>query len=81
MPQCLKFKASFEERNENTALISRASDTCNRCINIINRIVIKEAIIRNVPLIAGVLLGNCLKTKLLSAKISNVDGIPGRRKK
>ena len=44
---------SLEGVEANRGSIVRASDLCNSCINLINSLMIKEAVSRNVPMIAG----------------------------
>ena len=39
------------EKNSNKTMIKRASDICSNCINLINNIMIKEALMRNINLI------------------------------
>ena len=44
---------SLDGENKNKGSIVRASDLCSGCINLINSIMLKEAVARNIPLIAG----------------------------
>lgn len=44
---------SLDTENKNIGAIARASDLCNGCINTINSVMLKEAVTRNIPLIAG----------------------------
>ena len=43
----------LEKKNSSKAMIKRASDICSNCINLINNIMIKEALMRNINLIVG----------------------------
>ena len=44
---------SLDGNYQNKGSIVRASDLCNGCINLINSVMLKEAVGRNIPLIAG----------------------------
>lgn len=44
---------SLDGENQNKGSIVRASDLCNGCINLINSVMLKEAVVRNIPMIAG----------------------------
>jgi hypothetical protein len=43
----------LESKNDDKAMIKRASDLCSNCINLINAVMLKEALGRNVSLIVG----------------------------
>tara|TARA_B100001093_G_scaffold519378_2_gene608130 strand:+ start:1213 stop:2196 length:984 start_codon:yes stop_codon:yes gene_type:complete len=47
------YNDALNSEKDLTAAKTRASDLCTRCINLINSIMIKEAISRNIPMIAG----------------------------
>jgi tRNA(Ile)-lysidine synthase TilS/MesJ len=47
------YRESIDGKNPNKGAIVRASDLCNGCINLINSIMLKEAVSRNVSIIAG----------------------------
>ena len=47
------YVSSLDGENKNKGSIVRASDLCNNCINLINSLMLKEALVRNVPMIAG----------------------------
>jgi tRNA(Ile)-lysidine synthase TilS/MesJ len=70
---------SLDNNSQNKGSITRASDLCNGCINLINSIMMKEAITRNIPLIAGgyiagqVPKGSCvMKIQLNTLKLFGV---------
>ena len=44
---------SLDTQNKNKGAIVRASDLCSGCINLINSVMLKEAVSRNIPMIAG----------------------------
>lgn len=46
------YRKSLEGKSVGGAIV-RASDICNSCINLINSVMLKEALNRNIPLIAG----------------------------
>lgn len=46
------YKNSIIKRNSEN-LIKRSSDVCSNCINLINKIMIKKAVQKNIPIIAG----------------------------
>ena len=79
------YVSSLDSINRNRGAIVRASDLCNNCINLINSLMLKEAVIRNVPMIAGgyiagqVPRGTCvmklkLETLLKFSAIKNSTG-------
>lgn len=47
------YVSSLDGVNRNRGSIVRASDLCNNCINLINSLMLKEAVVRNIPMIAG----------------------------
>jgi tRNA(Ile)-lysidine synthase TilS/MesJ len=47
------YKNGLENISQSKSAIKRASDICNSCINLINSIMIKEALSRNIRLIVG----------------------------
>ncbi len=47
------YNDALNSKQELSAAKTRASDLCTRCINVINSVMIKEAINRNIPMIAG----------------------------
>jgi hypothetical protein len=47
------YRRSIDGKNSNRGAIVRASDLCNGCINLINSIMLKEAINRNIAIVAG----------------------------
>lgn len=47
------YQAGLNFQNPSKAMIKRASDVCSNCINLINTIMIREALSRNVRLIVG----------------------------
>ena len=73
---------SLDTENNNKGAIVRASDLCSGCINLINSVMLKEAVARNIPMIAGgyiagqVPKGSCvidlrLETIATFAKVKN----------
>jgi tRNA(Ile)-lysidine synthase TilS/MesJ len=47
------YKNGLDGNNHSKSIIKRASDICNNCINLINSIMLKEALSRNIRLIVG----------------------------
>lgn len=47
------YRSNLEGRQSKKSIIKRASDICNSCINLINAVMLKEALCRNVAMIAG----------------------------